>query len=71
MPSKLGTHKNAACKGGIFVPAAWLSVDADLGRRRSEKPQPDALSACRASSAPTENAACKGGIFVPAAWLSV
>ncbi|CAM0124340.1 hypothetical protein SMJ63A_50202 [Stenotrophomonas geniculata] len=22
MPSKLGTYKNAACKGGIFVPAA-------------------------------------------------
>jgi len=21
VPSKLGTHKNAACKGGIFVPA--------------------------------------------------
>ncbi|HGM7287358.1 TPA: hypothetical protein ACKP7V_003193, partial [Stenotrophomonas maltophilia] len=57
---------NAACKGGILVPATWLSVDADLGRRRLEKPQPGALSVCRASSAPTENAACKGGIFVPA-----
>ncbi|WP_459003672.1 hypothetical protein, partial [Stenotrophomonas sp. PSU_St103] len=41
--------ENAACKGGIFVPAAWLSVDADLGRRRSEKPQPGALSVCRAT----------------------
>ncbi|HIE4006982.1 TPA: hypothetical protein ACXNIM_003246, partial [Stenotrophomonas maltophilia] len=58
--------ENAACKGGIFVPATWLPVDADLGRRHSEKPRPGALSACRASSAPTENAACKGGIFVPA-----
>ncbi|HIE4142472.1 TPA: hypothetical protein ACXM5A_002950, partial [Stenotrophomonas maltophilia] len=54
-----------------FVPATWLSVDADLGRRRLEKPRPEALSVCRASSAPTENAACKGGILVPATWLSV
>ncbi|QNG77718.1 hypothetical protein GPNADHDJ_01923 [Stenotrophomonas maltophilia] len=25
VPSRLGTYKNAACKGGIFVPAVWLS----------------------------------------------
>ncbi|MBH1555086.1 hypothetical protein I5U56_18360 [Stenotrophomonas maltophilia] len=62
----LGTHKNAACKGGIFVPAGRLPVDADLGRHCMQTQRPETLSVCRASSAPTENAACKGGIFVPA-----
>ncbi|WP_139319606.1 hypothetical protein [Stenotrophomonas sp. TD3] len=58
--------ENAACMGGILVPAAWLPVDADLRRRRSKKPQPEALSACRATLGTHKNAACKGGIFVPA-----
>ncbi|WP_414554793.1 hypothetical protein [Stenotrophomonas forensis] len=59
--------ENAACKGGIFLPAGRLPVDADLGRRCTQTQQPETLPVCRASSAPTENTACKGGIFVPAA----
>ncbi|WP_459041045.1 hypothetical protein, partial [Stenotrophomonas sp. PSU-St19] len=53
-----------------------FSNGADQGRHLPEEVAErgsalQALSACRASSAPTENAACKGGIFVPVAWFPV
>ncbi|WP_295559041.1 hypothetical protein, partial [uncultured Stenotrophomonas sp.] len=67
VPSKLGTYRKCRLQGRHFRSGyAGRPVDADLGRRRLEKPRTGTLSACRASSAPTENAACKGGIFVPA-----